>query len=60
MLNQSSVPNTQEFQEMKDFIDDLRERNKARKETFKSNPKSYKFISKEDIHKSRLRRLGLD
>ena len=31
MLNQSSVPNTQEFQEMKDFIDDLRERNKARK-----------------------------
>ena len=60
MLNQSSVPNTPEFREMKDFVDDLRAKNKSRKEAFKSNTKSYKFVSKQDIHKSRRRRLGLD
>jgi len=60
MLNQSSIPNTKEFTEMKAFIDDLRAKNKARKDAYKANPDSYKFISRHEIQQSRRRRLGLD
>ena len=52
--------NTEEFTEMKAFIDDLRAKNKARKDAYKANPDSYKFISRHEIQQSRRRRLGLD
>ena len=60
MLNKSSVPNTEEFTEMLNFINDQIARNTARKEAFKSNPGSYKFVSRQEIQKSRRKRLGLD
>lgn len=60
MLDKSSVPNTEEFTEMLNFIKDQIARNTARKEAFKSNPGSYKFVSRQEIQKSRRKRLGLD
>ena len=60
MLDQSSIPNTPEFTEMREYIKDQIDRNTARKEAFKSNPGSYKFISRQEIQKDRRRRLGLD
>lgn len=60
MLDQSSIPNTPEFTEMREYIKDHIDRNTARKEAFKSNPGSYKFISRQEIQKDRRRRLGLD
>jgi hypothetical protein len=60
MLDKSDIANTEEFNEMKKFIEDIRERNKARKEAFKSNPNSYKFITQQQMQKDRRRRLGLD
>jgi hypothetical protein len=60
MLDNSEIANTEEFNEMKNYIEDIRERNKARKEAFKSNPNSYKFITRQQIQKDRRRRLGLD
>jgi len=60
MLNNSDIPNTPEFAEMCNFIKDLRDKNKVRKEAFKNNPNSYVFVSKEDIQKNRRKRLGLD
>jgi len=60
MLDKSDIANTAEFEEMKNFIDDLRAKNKARKDAYKANPNSYKFISREEIQQGRRRRLGLD
>lgn len=60
MLDSSSIPNTPEFTEMREFIKDQIDRNTARKEAFKSNPGSYKFFSRQEMQKSRRRRLGLD
>ena len=60
MLDKSSIPNTEEFSQMRDYIKDQVDRNTARKEAFKSNTKSYKFVSREDMQKSRRKRLGLD
>ena len=60
MLDKSDIPNTEEFTEMCNFIKDQIERNSARKEAFKSNPNSYRFVSRQEMQKNRKRRLGLD
>lgn len=60
MLDKSDIPNTEEFTQMMSFIKDQLDKNSARKQAFKSNPSTYKFVSKQDIQKSRRRRLGLD
>lgn len=60
MLNQSSIPNTPAFQEMYDFIDDEREKNKARKEVYKADGTPYEFVDKDSIIDNVKKRLGLD
>jgi hypothetical protein len=58
MLNNSSISNTEEFQKMYDYIKDERERNKARKDVYKSTESSYIFISKENIKLAKDKKLG--
>lgn len=57
MLNASDIPNTPEFTEMMDYIKDLRERNKARKEQYKSSD-AYFFADKKISELDRKKRMG--
>ena len=58
MLNQSEVPNTPEFTAMMEYINNERERNKARKEVYQQSDTPYTYISKEDIKLMINKRLG--
>ena len=60
MLNQSSIPNTEEFQKMYDFIKDEREKNNARKEVYKADGTPYEFIDKESIQQDVRKRLDIE
>jgi len=57
MLNASDIPNTPEFTEMMDYIKDLRERNKTRKEQYKSSD-AYFFADKKISELDRKKRMG--
>ena len=57
MLNASDIPNTPEFTEMMNHIKDLRERNKARKEQYRSSD-AYFFADKKIIELGRKKLMG--
>jgi len=60
MLNQSSIPNTEDFQKMYDFIKDEREKNDARKEVYKAEGTPYEFVDKESIQENVRKRLDIE
>ena len=57
MLDASDIPNTPEFTEMMNHIKDLRERNKARKEQYRSSD-AYFFADKKIIELGRKKLMG--
>lgn len=57
MLDKCDYPNTPEFTEMVEYIKDLREMNKARKEQYK-NSDAYFFADKELSALDRKKRMG--
>jgi len=57
MLDKCDYPNTPEFKEMVEYIKDLREMNKTRKEQYKSSD-AYFFADKELSKLDRKKRMG--
>ena len=57
MLDKCDYPNTPEFTEMVEYIKDLREMNKARKDQYKSSD-AYFFADKELAKLDRKKRMG--
>lgn len=60
MINKSDIPNTPEFTAMMKYIEDIREMNRARKEVYKSDPKTYALQTKEQAKLHVKQRMGLE